>query len=48
MHEKRTASIQFLILCLIIWCALWSEKYGNAKGFIKSYFCTRWKNFIWD
>jgi len=27
MYEKRTASIQFLILRLIIWCGLWSKKY---------------------
>ena len=26
MYEKRTVSIQFLILHLIFWCALWSEK----------------------
>jgi len=29
MYGKRTASIQFLILHLIILCALWSRKYGN-------------------
>jgi len=29
MYEKRTASIQFLILRLMIRCALWSRKYGN-------------------
>jgi len=29
MHEKRTASIQFLILRLVIRRALWSRKYGN-------------------
>jgi len=27
--EKRTASIQFLILRFVILCALWSRKYGN-------------------
>jgi len=29
MYEKRTASVQFLILCLIIRCTLWSQKYSN-------------------
>ena len=28
---KKTASIQFLILRLIIRCALWSQKYGNSR-----------------
>jgi len=33
MYEK-TASIQLFILRLIIWCALWSRKYGTllSKG----------------
>jgi len=29
MYGKRTGSIQFLILGLIILCAFWSRKYGN-------------------
>jgi len=32
MYEIRTASSQFLILHLIVWCALWSEKYDNFAG----------------
>jgi len=31
MYEKRTASIPFLILRAIIWCALRSEKYGTFR-----------------
>jgi len=31
MYEKRTASIQFLILRLI-WCALWSKQSGISCG----------------
>jgi len=30
MYEKITASIQLLILHLIMRCALWSEKYGRC------------------
>jgi len=29
MYEKRTANIKILILHLITWCTLWSEKYGT-------------------
>jgi len=31
VYEKKTSSIQFLILHLIIRCAVWSRKYGNHK-----------------
>ena len=31
MYGKRTTSIQFFILRLIILCALWSRKYGNCS-----------------
>ena len=34
MYEKKPASIQFLILHLIIWCALWSLKYSMCSQFI--------------
>jgi len=34
MHEKRTASIQFLTLRLVIRCALWSEKYGTCVAYM--------------
>jgi len=30
-YGKRTASIQFLLLQLIIRCALWSRKKGNCS-----------------
>jgi len=32
MYEKRAARIQCLILCLIIWCTLWSKKHGVAAS----------------
>ena len=47
MYGKRTASIQFLILCLIILCALWSQKHGNYSqtSFIWTMF--RQKMSVW-
>jgi len=34
MYEKKPAGIQFLILRLIIRCALWSRKYGNCTKMV--------------
>jgi len=34
MYEKKLVSIQFLILRLVIQCALWSWKYGSQSGAI--------------
>jgi len=33
MYEKKTASIQCLILRLTTRCALWSRKYGSRNCF---------------
>jgi len=33
-YEKKQASIHFLILHLIIRCALWSRKYGNCTKMV--------------
>jgi len=37
IYEKRIANIQFLILCLIIWCTLQSEKYGSYNKSSQAY-----------
>ena len=41
VFEKKAASVQFLILCLIIQCALWSRKYGSEN--ISQKFHDQWK-----
>jgi len=38
--EKEQLDIQFLILRLTIWCALWSRKYGNYSQ--TSFIRTTW------